>query len=102
MLTKGQRDDFLAYFGTGAAVLFALGGVPIVAAAAVIGACGVGAVANRSRSLESATSNDDQIELQLRSEYGDAAVERYRECLGEGMTQLVAARTAIYEELQRH
>ncbi|QDV12226.1 hypothetical protein CA51_21070 [Rosistilla oblonga] len=101
MLTRGQRDDFLVYMGTGAAALCALGGLPIVAAAAVVVGCGVGAVANRERTNESVTSIDDHVESQLRSDYGDAAVSRYRECLRDGMTAQAAARTVIYEEWQK-
>ena len=52
-----------------------------------------------SQENNSAVSDEDV--QQLRSEYGDAAVSRYRECLREGMTPEVAARTVIYEELQR-
>ncbi len=66
MLTKGQRDDFLVYFGTGAAALCALGGLPIVAAAAVVVGCGIGAVANRERTDESGPSVDDHVETELR------------------------------------
>ena len=100
MLTRGQRNDFLVYFGTGAAALCALGGIPIVTAAAVIAGCGVRALANRERADESAPSIDDHIESQLRSEHGDDAVDRYRECLRDGMTPQIAARTVIYEESQ--
>ena len=100
MLTRGQRNDFLVYFGTGAAALCALGGIPIVTAAAVVAGCGVGALANRERADESAPSIDDHIESQLRSEHGDDAVDRYRECLRDGMTPQIAARTVIYEESQ--
>ncbi len=99
MLTKGQRDDFLVYFGGGAAALCALGALPI--AAAVVVGCGLGAVANRGRTDESAPSIEGPIEGRLRTEYGDAVVERFRECLREGMTSQNAAWTAIYEELQR-
>lgn len=101
MLTKGKRDDFLVYFGTGAAALCALGGLPIAAAAAVVVGCGVGALANRERTNESVTSIDDHVESQLRSEHGDDAVNRYRACRYEGMTPQIAARTAIFEELQK-
>ena len=101
MLTSGQRDDFLVYFGTGAAALCALGALPITAAVAVVVGCGVRAFANRERTEESELSVDNRVEGQLRSEYGDAAVSRYRECLREGMTPEVAARTTICEELQR-
>ena len=100
MLTKGQRDDFLIYFGAGATALCVLGGLPVVAAAAVVVGCGIGAVANRERDHEPAPSSDDPVESQLRSDYGDAAVSRYRECLRDGMAAQVAARTVIYEELQ--
>ena len=101
MLTKNQRDDFFAYFGTGAVALCALEGLPILTAAAVVVGCGVGALANQNRPEEPNISIDDPVEAQLRSEYGDDAVDRYRECLRDGMTPQVAARTAIYEELRR-
>ena len=101
MLTKGQRDDFLVYMGTGTVALCVLGGLPFVTAAAVVAGCCFGAVANQERPDLPATRLDDHVEKQLRLEYGDAVVDRYRECLREGMTPEVAARTSIYEELQR-
>lgn len=101
MLTKGQRDDFLVYFGTGVAALCALGGLPIVAAAAVVVGCGVGAIVNRERTGKSDTSLDDHVESQLRADYGDAAVSRYRTNRASGMSAQTAARDVISEELQR-
>ena len=78
MLTRGQRGDFLAYMTGGTSGLWALGAVPGLLAAVVLGACGVGALANRRRVSGSDVTVDGHMESQLRLQYGNDAVGTYR------------------------
>ncbi len=101
MLTQGQRYDFLAYLGSGTLALAALGAIPVATAASVVAACGIGAVANRTSSAKSVTTQDQQIEAQLAAEYGDDAVTTYRSNRAKGLSPRVSAWSAIYEALQK-
>ena len=101
MLSKGQKDDFLGYMATGSMALWALGGLPGLLTATVISACGIGAMANQTPPADSVPTIDEQVEKQLRTKYGDDAVAAYRRNLAHGMFPQIAARGAIFEELQK-
>lgn len=100
MLSKGQRDDFLTYMATGTVAMWALGGLPGLLAASVFGACGLGALANQLPAVTPTTDVDDRVQCQLRDQYGESAVENYRANRITGMSPQIAAREAIFAELQ--